>query len=182
MKKIVSIIIAVMMSVSVLAVNAVPTFAVWYGSIESAEKDIVIKVTVDGESSINGSYVHTTEGDTGDKATIEFVYTGDREVVRWDITDYDGRHLVEGKDYVVVKQDDTTILIKIINENVVKIWGNVITTEDETVEDEEETTKNEVVNPDKGIVSPKTGVGTAGVGIVAAGVGVAVLGATRKRK
>lgn len=191
MKKIISIILAVMMSVACLTANAVPSFAAWFSSIESADKDIIIKVTIDGEDSVHGEYTHTTKEETGKHPVIDFVYTGKKDVLYWDITDHDGNHLEEGKDFEYVKKEETKIVIEIINPAVTEIWANAVTDNNTTSQGDKEdqggtntesTTKTKVKHPDKSITSPNTGAGVLGASVVATGAGVALLGAVRKRK
>lgn len=178
MKKILSIMLAVLMSVSVLAANAVPCFAVWYGSIEETEKDIVIKVTVNGVDSIYGEYEKLTDDDVekGYTAVIDFEYTGDSTLLYWE---FNG--LVEGKDYIILEQDGNIIRIAIINKDVVDVWANAVT-EDPNPTKPEETTENISKKPNRDRTSPDTGAGVMAASVASIGVGVALLTATRKRK
>lgn len=174
MKKIISIMLAVMMSVAVITSSAVPCLAVWYGSIEEADQDVVIKVTVNEVSSVNGSYTQGTVEDEhgeGDSLIIDFVYTGNEKVLYWEVKG----GLVEGVDYKIVKQEDTFFQIIILNKDVTDIWANAVTT-DKT----EKVTG--VKHPDKSHTSPKTGAGVGVMGVAFVGVGTALLATTKKRR
>lgn len=172
MKKFISIILAVIMSVSVLTANVMPCYAVWIGSIEEADKDIVIKVTVNGIDSIHGEYENLTgeDKDNGYYAVIDFVYTGDKTVLYWELKD-----LVEGVDYIILEDNGTSIKVAIIKDGIDDIWANVVTTDPE----EESTTGNKKPNKDR--TSPDTGAGLM-TAAVSAGAGVALLAAIKKRK
>lgn len=185
MKKLLSIFLAVMMMTAVATANAVPSFAAWFSSIESADKDIVINITVDGQDSIHGEYNHINkdEASGGHFPVIDFVYKGDKDILHWEVID-----LEEGKDYNIIKQEDKLLQLEIINPTITEVLVNVVTTDSENAGNGEvvsrvdEPTTSTVKNPDKSLTSPNTGAGVMTASAVATGVGVALLGATRKRK
>lgn len=175
MKKFVSIFLAVMMCAMVIAVNAVPAFAVWYGSIEDTDSDIVIKVTVDGIKSIKGTFDHLVNDKDNDYHVINFEYTGDKEIDHWEIKD-----LKENIDYKVLYEDETTIKIEIINPVVTDVWANAITTEAAQKGEESKTTTSKVEKPDNSLTSPKTGLPIFGAMSLAGGAMLLVTAKKRK--
>lgn len=170
MKKIISIIIAIMMSVSVITANAVPCFAVYINSIEEADEDLLIKVTVNGTNSIHGEYKELIDEDieAGYKAVVDFKYTGGKTIRYWEVKD-----LVEGEDYIIIENNGTGIRVALINPDVKEIWANVVTTDPES---------QTIKNPDKSHVSPNTGAAALGASAALAGAGIALLSVAKRRK
>lgn len=165
---------AIMMSVTVIISSAIPCFAVWYGSIEEAEDDIVIKVTINDVSSVNGGYTQTTIEDkdkTQNSLVIDFKYTGKETVLYWEVKG----GLVEGVDYKILKEEEKFFQIVILNENVKDIWANAV-----TANATEKVTG--VKHPDKTNTSPKTGAGISLMGMSFVGAGAVLLATTKKRK
>lgn len=169
MKKIISVLMAVMMSVAVCTFSVTPALAVWYGSLESDTQYIEIDITVDGIDSIYGQYedLSQAEKDKGYDAVINFTYSGKSEVTKWEIKD-----LVLNVDYVIIEQTDTTIKIALLKDTITCVHVNAVTKDPEK--------RTTIKNPDKSKTSPKTGVELAGVAMVLAGA--ATLGVARKKR
>lgn len=192
MKKFISLVLSVLMIFTVIGATAVPCFAISYNSIHSADKEIKIDITVDGQDSIHGEYNHVNKDDSNGNhfPVIDFVYNGDKDILHWEVID-----LEEGKDYIIVKQEDKLLQLEIINPTITDILVNVITRDEKYPGGEEVTQiKGDVVDvttteptttvkkPDKSLKSPNTGAGMLGASVAATGVGVALLGVARKRK
>lgn len=132
---------------------------------------------VNGEQSTDVTY---TPG--SDKNEITFGYTGDGTLDGWE-TNLDKLGLVEGVDYTITENPDGTITIKFISEKAIALWDsnkvdiNALVSDEEPEEDETTTKKNESSK------SPNTGISTTAIaGTVAVlGAGVAVLAATKKK-
>lgn len=174
MKKLLAILVATIMSVSVLSVAAVPAMAA-----VSSPAPVVIDDNAKPTTEVNGQ-VTTTDitysPDDNDNTTITFTYTGDGDVTGWE-DNLDELGLVEGEDYTAVINPDKSYTIHFISDDAITAWndGKVVV--------------NAIVNlptqpakKDDSSKSPKTGADTAVVSAVAAaGVGFAVLCATKKK-
>lgn len=165
---------AIIMSIAVIVSSAMPCFAVWYGSIEEAEEDVVIKVTVNDVSSVNGGYTQTTVEDkdkNNNSLVIDFTYTGSEKVIYWEVKG----GLVEGVDYKILKEEEKFFQIVILNKDVTDVWANAVT--------QNATEKvTGVKHPDKTHTSPKTGAGISLMGMSFVGAGAVLLATTKKRK
>lgn len=174
MKKILTILLALAM---VFSVGMSTTTAMAKDPIISPEttvKNIVIKVTLNGETSNHTSF----KPDPNNPNIITFTYTGDGILVGWEYIDG-----VEGVDYIILSQDENSITIQILPAYKGEtIWMNAIDEypdESTTKDDKKPTDKSTTVKKDDSTKSPNTGAAT-GLGI--AGAGLAILIATRKKK
>lgn len=166
MKKIITILLSIAMLFSVGMGTTVAMAKDPIISPETTAKTIIIKVTLNGETSHNTSY----DRDKNNPNIITFTYTGSGQLVGWDFPDGE-----EGVDFEIISQEGNSITIKVLpNYKGERIWANAI---DEFSEDE--TKQSTTVKKDNGTKSPKTGA-TAGIGL--AGAGLAILLATKKRK
>ena len=158
MKKIISVILAIAMLVSVTAIS-ITAFGV-VDSIESTTKKNPITVEVNGNETNDVTY----EEDDDDPSQITFTYTGDGELQGWEFPG-----MVEGQDYEIISEDGNSITIRIINGYDGPIVANAIV---------KDTTTGKKGNEKK--KSPRTGAGAA-TAVVAAGVGLAVLALAKKK-
>lgn len=173
MKKVLSVLLAVSMIVSVGVSSAVVAMAApTVASIESTTKrPAPIIGDVNGQTSTDVRY----EIDPNDPNKITFTYEGDGELIGWEFLP---DTLLEGKDYRIVSQQGNSITIELINGYNGDIIANAIVRypEDEkTTKVPAETTKKTTVKKNPGNKSPKTGVFTgAGLGVAAAGAAILV--------
>ncbi len=163
MKKAISILLSLVLMITVCSASMSAMAKNTLISPESTNKKVVIKVTLNGETSHNTSY----KPDKNDSSVLTFTYTGGGELSGWE---FPGE--VEGVDYIITSQDENSITIKVLDGlDDEFFWGNAI-----------EKDPNETTNPakkDDSHKSPNTGA-TTGVSIAAAGL--AILLASRKRK
>ena len=157
MKKIISVILAIAMLVSVTAIASTVFGAV--ESIESTTKKNQITVEVNGNETNDVVY----EEDDDDPSQITFTYTGDGDLQGWEFPG-----MVEGRDYEIISEDGNSITIRILDYDGPIIANAIV----------KDTTTGKKGNEKK--KSPRTGAGTA-TAVAALGVGVAVL-ALAKRK
>ncbi len=177
MKKILSVLIAVLMSVSVLTVAAMPAMA----SV-SSPSPVVIDENAKPTVEVNGQVTETDvtySPDPNDATTITFVYTGDGELTGWE-DNLEELGLVEGVDYTAVVNPDGSYTIKLISDEAIIAWneGKIVVN---ALVNFPETTQP--AKKDDSKKSPKTGASAmmlAG-GFAAAGAGFAVITASRKK-
>lgn len=169
MKKILSVLLAVAMLVSVGVSSAVVAMAApTVASIESTTKKPAPTIgEVNGQTSTDVRY----EIDPNDPNKITFTYEGEGELVGWEFLP---DTFIEGKDYRIVSQDGNSITIELINGYNGDVIANAIVKFPEG-EEPEEPTKKTTVKKNTNSKSPKTGVVTgAGFGVAAAGAAILV--------
>ncbi len=188
MKKIISLVIAAMMAVSMFAVT-VPAMAANVSSPTAATlEEGKAKTTVNGETRQGVTYAVNAEN----KKEVTFKYNGEGTFKSW-TDNLSSLGLAEGTDYTKVANADGSQTITFISQKAITAWnnGNVIvnavvefadgTTEATT---EEETTKATESKKNSSSKSPATGASSAVMAgaVAAAGAGIAVLAATKKKE
>ena len=158
MKKLVSILLAVVMVMAVAASSMV-AFAVDPVVSPTKKPEPTVITQVNGKPSKAVTYTKDSE----DPYVYTFTYTGDGKLVGWEFPG-----MTEGKDYKIVKRDGNTITIELLHDPEGDIIANAI------VEEGTGTT------PSSDKKSPKTGAALAGV--AAMGAGAAILAISKKRK
>lgn len=157
MKKIISILTAVLMLISVASVSTA-AYAANYNSIETTTHNIHINITVNGKPSNNGKFVVTEHVNHDKTVTIHFTYNGSEEVDKWEING-----LIEGHHYEIIQKTDTDFIVKVDYSDANTIIANVVT-------------KNgSKVKPNKDKYSPSTGSVTIGSTAAMLGVGLLIL-------
>lgn len=174
MKKIVSVLLAVAMIVSVGISSAVVAMAApTVASIESTTKRPAPTIgEVNGQTSTDVRY----EIDPNDPNKITFIYEGDGELIGWEFLP---DTLVEGTNYRIVTQSGNSITIELLNNYAGEIIANAIVRfpeDDKTTKTEvDKTEKKTTAKKNTGSKSPNTGVVTgAGLGVAAAGAAILV--------
>lgn len=190
MKKIISLVIAAMMAVSMFAVT-VPAMAANVSSPTAATlEEGKAKTTVNGETRQGVTYtVNATS-----KKEVTFTYNGEGTLKSWS-DNLASLGLAEGTDYTKTVNADGSQVITFISQKAITSWNNgavvvnaVVEFADdatETTEDEgEETTKATEPKKNSSSKSPATGASSAVMAgaVAAAGAGIAVLAATKKRE
>ncbi len=168
MKKVLSVLLAVAMIVSVGVSSAVVAMAApTVESIQSTTKRPAPTIgEVNGQTSTDVRY----EIDPNDPNKITFTYVGDGELVGWEFLP---ETLVEGTNYRIVTQSGNAITIELINGYNGEVIANAIVKFPEG--DEPEKTTKTTVKKNTGSKSPDTGVVTgAGLGVAAAGAAILV--------
>lgn len=183
MKKLLSVVLAAIMTVSVFALSVVPAMAETVNSptatTATSKKPTLMVNGVPTQSDI--SY---TSSDTVPNVVV-FTYAGEGTIVGWE-DNLSDLSLVEGEDYTVAYNEDGTLTITFISETAIDEWeaGNI--TVNAVVEyDEDATTTTSAATTKKNDSSkaPATGMSTAVVasGVAVACAGIAVLAATKKK-
>ena len=178
MKKLLSIMLAVLMTASVLTVAAAPVYAVVSPSAPVIDRDAEPELEVNGTTTTTDI---TYAPDENDDTTITFTYTGDGELTGWE-DNLDELGLEENVDYTAVMNPDGTYTIHFITPAAINVWNNEKVVVNAIVKfptDETTTAK-----PNESGKSPKTGAITAVVasGVAAAAAGYTVLKASKKRE
>lgn len=192
MKKIISLLIATMMAVSMMAISALPAMAATVNSPTAATlQEGKAQTTVNGETKQGVTYtVNKTK-----TSEVSFSYNGEGTFKSWS-DNLSSLGLAEGTDYTKTVNADNTITLTFVSQKAITAWndGKVIvnavvefatTTEATTKEDTtdaEETTKK-AAKKNNSSKSPATGVSTSAMaGIIATvGAGFAVMAATKKK-
>ena len=170
MKKIISLVIAAMMAVSMFAVT-VPAMAANVSSPTAATlEEGKAKTTVNGETRQGVTYSVNAQT----KKSVTFTYNG------------------EGTDYTKVLNADGSQTITFISQKAITSWNNgsvvvnavVEFADDTTQATEKDTTKATEPKKNSSSKSPATGASSAVMAgaIAAAGAGIAVLAATKKKE
>lgn len=190
MKKIISLVIAAMMAVSMFAVT-VPAMAANVSSPTAATlEEGKAKTTVNGETRQGVTYSVNAQT----KKAVTFTYNGEGTFKSW-TDNLSALGLAEGTDYTKALNADGSQTITFISQKAITSWNNgsvvvnavVEFADDTTKATEEDTTKaTKATEPKKNSSSksPATGASTAVMAgaIAAAGAGIAVLAATKKKE
>lgn len=177
MKKFLSVLLAVIMSVSVMAIASISAFAVESPTATTApDKDIVIQVN--GKDSTDVKY---TFDDTEIPYHAEFEYVGPGRLVGWE-DNMQALGFVLGVDYTRTIDANGKLKLEFLTQAAgdAFIAGDVVV--NAIVEFDGETTTVPVAADDSS-KSPSTGLATSVIAgsIAVAGAGVAVLSATKKK-
>lgn len=190
MKKIISLVIAAMMAVSMFAVT-VPAMAANVSSPTAATlEEGKAQTTVNGEARQGVTYSVNAQT----KKSVTFTYNGEGTFKSW-TDNLSALGLAEGTDYTKVLNADGSQTITFISQKAITSWNNgsvvvnavVEFADDTTQATEKDTTKaTKATEPKKNSSSksPATGASSAVMAgaIAAAGAGIAVLAATKKKE
>lgn len=193
MKKIISLVIAAMMAVSMFAVT-VPAMAANVSSPTAATlQEGKAQTTVNGETRQGVTYSVNAQT----KKSVTFTYNGEGTFKSW-TDNLSALGLAEGTDYTKVLNADGSQTITFISQKAITSWNNgsvvvnavVEFADDTTQATEKDTTKatkaTKATEPKKNSSSksPATGASSAVMAgaIAAAGAGIAVLAATKKKE
>lgn len=190
MKKIISLVIAAMMAVSMFAVT-VPAMAANVSSPTAATlQEGKAQTTVNGEARQGVTYSVNAQT----KKSVTFTYNGEGTFKSW-TDNLSALGLAEGTDYTKVLNADGSQTITFISQKAITSWNNgsvvvnavVEFADDTTQATEKDTTKaTKATEPKKNSSSksPATGASSAVMAgaIAAAGAGIAVLAATKKKE
>lgn len=190
MKKIISLVIAAMMAVSMFAVT-VPAMAANVSSPTAATlQEGKAQTTVNGETRQGVTYSVNAQT----KKSVTFTYNGEGTFKSW-TDNLSALGLAEGTDYTKVLNADGSQTIIFISQKAITSWNNgsvvvnavVEFADDTTQATEKDTTKaTKATEPKKNSSSksPATGASSAVMAgaIAAAGAGIAVLAATKKKE
>lgn len=179
MKKLLSIVLAAIMTVSVFALSVVPAFAADVHSptaSTAANKGPVTQV-----NGVNNTTDITFTPDSNDKNKITFTYTGEGTLTGWE-HNMDALGFVEGTDYTAVNNNDGSLTIDFITDEAYDAFdtGKVIVN---AIVDFGAATTAAPSKKNDSSKSPETGLSSAVVAgsVAVACAGVAVLAATKKR-
>ncbi len=179
MKKLLSVVLAAMMAVSVFAVSMMPAFAadVMSPTASTAEsKKPTLEVNgVPTETDINYS------PDKDNTSTITFTYTGEGTLKGWEENLAD-LGLSEGTDYTAVMNADGTFTITFISAQANEVWRSGDVVVNAIVDFGSETTKA-TTKKNSSSKAPATGISSSIVAgsVAVAFAGAAVLAATKKK-
>lgn len=190
MKKIISLVIAAMMAVSMFAVT-VPAMAANVSSPTAATlQEGKAQTTVNGETRQGVTYSVNAQT----KKSVTFTYNGEGTFKSW-TDNLSALGLAEGTDYTKVLNADGSQTITFISQKAITSWNNgsvvvnavVEFADDTTQATEKDTTKaTKATEPKKNSSSksPATGASSAVMAgaIAVAGAGIAVLAATKKKE
>lgn len=188
MKKIISLVIAAMMAVSMFAVT-IPAMAANVSSPTAATlEEGKAKTTVNGETRQGVTYTVNAQN----KKEVTFTYNGEGTFKSW-TDNLSSLGLAEGTDYTKVANADGSQTITFISQKAITAWNNgsvvvnaVVEFADATTEvtAEEKTSKATEPKKNSSSKSPATGASSAVMAgaIAAAGAGIAVLAATKKKE
>lgn len=190
MKKIISLVIAAMMAVSMFAVT-VPAMAANVSSPTAATlQEGKAQTTVNGETRQGVTYSVNAQT----KKSVTFTYNGEGTFKSW-TDNLSALGLAEGADYTKALNADGSQTITFISQKAITSWNNgsvvvnavVEFADDTTQATEKDTTKaTKATEPKKNSSSksPATGASSAVMAgaIAAAGAGIAVLAATKKKE
>ena len=187
MKKIVSIIIATMMAISMFAVS-VPAMAENVSSPAAVTiADGKVKTTVNGEERQGVTY----KINASKPNEVTFTYNGKGTLKSWS-DNLSSLGLVEGTDYTITVNKDGSETISFISQKAVTAWNNGSVVVNAVVDFDEATTKASKESKEKttkakkntSSKSPATRVMSAfwAGGVAAAGAGIAVLAAMKKKE
>lgn len=190
MKKIISLVIAAMMAVSMFSVT-VPAMAANVSSPTAATlQEGKAQTTVNGETRQGVTYSVNAQT----KKSVTFTYNGEGTFKSW-TDNLSALGLAEGTDYTKVLNADGSQTITFISQKAITSWNNgsvvvnavVEFADDTTQATEKDTTKaTKATEPKKNSSSksPATGASSAVMAgaIAAAGAGIAVLAATKKKE
>lgn len=176
MKKLLAVLIAVMMSVSVFAVAAVPAFAVESPTATTAKPKGPV-ITINGNND-NGEVRFTP--DPNDPYTITFEYDGDGTLIGWD-ENCNNLGLVEGTDYTRTDNANGTMTLKFVSDKAKADYDNGDVIVNAIVKYPEQTSATTKKNESP--KSPGTGIAASVIAgtVAVAGAGFAVLSATKKK-
>lgn len=174
MKKILSVLLAVMMTVSVFAVSAVPAMAAMSPTASTAAPSAP-KLEVNGSETTTEI---TYTPDKNDSNKITFEYVGEGTLTGWE-ENMAALGFAEGTDYTVVENSDGTFTITLISDGAKDAYETGKVVVNALVKDAPaKTTDKNGSNK-----SPNTGIATSVIAgsVAVAGAGLAVLSATKKR-
>lgn len=190
MKKIVSIIIATMMAISMFAVS-VPAMAENVSSPAAVTiADGKVKTTVNGKERQGVTY----KINASKPNEVTFTYNGKGTLKSWS-DNLSSLGLVEGTDYTITVNKDGSETISFISRKAVTAWNNGSVVVNAVVDFDEATTKASKASKESkekttkakkntSSKSPATGASSAVLagGVAAAGAGIAVLAAMKKKE
>ena len=186
MKKIISLVIAAMMAVSMFAVT-VPAMAANVSSPTAATlEEGKAKTTVNGETRQGVTYSVNAQT----KKAVTFTYNGEGTFKSW-TDNLSALGLAEGTDYTKVLNADGSQTITFISQKAITSWNNgsvvvnaVVEFADDTTQATEKDTTKATEPKKNSSKSPATGASSAVMAgaIAAAGAGIAVLAATKKKE
>jgi hypothetical protein len=177
MKKLLSVIMAAVMTVSVLAISAMPVFATPSKSATTAVSKGPT-LTVNGSAANND--IHYT-ADSNNSSSITFTYVGQGTLTGWEENLKD-LGFVEGTDYAKAENTDGSLTVDFKTDATLDAFnnGDVIIN---ALVTSATTTSTATTKKNDSSKSPSTGVATSVIAgsIAVAGAGIAVLSATKKR-
>ncbi len=178
MKKLLSVLLAVVIAACACTALAVPAMAYSVNSPGGRTVHVGNDPLVNNRKSNQVNPVVVATDDY--QSTITFTYKGDGDLKGWQIIDKNGNAVAVGNNdpsYRIVSQDGNSITIEILD------WDKWESPDGYTINavvENEGTSDNG--DKDSGSTSPKTGVASvAFASMAAAGAGVAILGLTKKR-
>ncbi|MCM1114946.1 MAG: hypothetical protein NC397_05565 [Clostridium sp.] len=182
MKKMLSVLLAAIMTVSVCAVSVIPAMAAPSPTATTATNK---RPSLEVNGVANNKDISYTP-DKDDASSITFTYDGEGTITGWE-NNLDDLGYVEGTDYIATENEDGTYVIDFLNTEALEAFenGDVIVNAlvdfDET--DAEPTKKNETTKKNDSSKAPATGIATSVIAgsVAVAGAGIAVLSATKKR-
>lgn len=180
MKKFLSIVLAVIMSVSVMTIASISAFAVESPTATTAPKEL--ELLVNGQNSTDIKY---TFDDTELPYTATFEYVGPGKLVNpyWE-DNMGALGFVLGVDYTRSVDANGKLTIKFLTEEAGVAFKNGEVVVNAVVQFDDQTSTTKVpVSSNGSSTSPNTGVATSVIAasIAAAGAGIAVLSATKKK-
>lgn len=175
MKKIISVLVAVIMAVSAFAATMIPAMAAETVKSPSATIQTDKKPDFEVNGSTSNDVKYTTDEDS---STIHVEYTGEGSVTEWE-NNLEDLGLIEGVDFIITKNADGSIDIKLLTNKAINVWnsGSVI------INAKVPGAGGSSAKPDSSNKSPNTGVSTSVIagGVAVAGAGIAVISAMKKR-
>lgn len=172
MKKLLSVLLAVMMAFAAVSVTTVSALAA-DTTVASPE---VTTVTIEKIGYVNGvaSRLVSYYAAESDPTRITFTYTGSGKLLGWEFPE-----LTENQEYEVVTEEGNSITVQLINGYNGRVIANAIVEENGTT-GTAEVTEATTAKKSESSESPATG-SAAAAGIALAGAGAAVLFALRKK-
>lgn len=184
MKKIISVIVATMMAISMFAVT-VPAMAENVSSPAAVTiADGKVKTTVNGKERQGVTY----KINVSKPNEVTFTYNGKGTLKSWS-DNLSSLGLVEGTDYTITVNKDGSETISFISQKAITAWNNGSVVVNAVVDFDETTTKASKEKTTKAkknssSKSPATGASSTVLagGVAAAGAGIAVLAAMKKKE
>lgn len=177
MKKLLSVVLAVIMTMSVLAAAAIPALAV--------ESPTATTATNKGVTTQVNGVVNTKDviysAAQNDPYSVTFKYTGEGTLIGWE-ENMKALGFTKDVDYTTVENKDGTFTVTFISDKAKTAYENGEVIVNALVKFDS-TTKADTTKKNDSSKSPETGIATSVIAgsIAVAGAGIAVLSATKKK-
>jgi hypothetical protein len=184
MKKLLSVVLAAIMAVSVSVIATIPAMAASSTVVESPQGEPVSnkKPTLMVNGVVNVTDIKYS-AQTGEITSVTFTYEGSGTLTGWE-ENLAELGLVEGNDYNVIYNEDGSITIEFITDAANDEWDNGTVEVNAIVDLPTTATSTSTTKANSSSKAPATGMSTSVVAgsVAVACAGIAVLAATKKKE